>query len=127
MRPVAPVRSMTCKLVIFDCDGVLVDTEHTSNRHLVSELAKVGFDISYADCRRRFVGRALWSIQQEIAAETDIRFPPDWSETVRTDLERVFDGGVEPIPGAEDAVRTLQRAGLACCVASSGRTKPRRP
>ncbi|MCB9947158.1 MAG: HAD family phosphatase [Rhodospirillaceae bacterium] len=113
---------MTCNLVIFDCDGVLVDTEAAANRHLVAELTQVGYPVSLEECRRRFVGRALWSIQQEIEAEAQIRFPPDWSEAVRTDLERVFDVvGVNPVPGAQAAVRALQDAGLPCCVASSGR------
>ena len=53
---------MACGLVIFDCDGVLVDTEAVSNHTLVRILAEAGFSIDYENCRRRFVGRTIEAV-----------------------------------------------------------------
>lgn len=54
-------------LVIFDCDGVLVDTETLANRRLSAWLTEAGFAISYEDCRRTFCGRSMKSVQEEVA------------------------------------------------------------
>lgn len=108
-------------LVIFDCDGVLVDTEAVSNEVMSAVLARHGVQVSVEESRLRFVGRTMESIQSEIEAEIGRPLGADWPERVRTETEAAFDQGVRPIPGAEDAIRAVAGAGLACCVASSGR------
>jgi beta-phosphoglucomutase-like phosphatase (HAD superfamily) len=98
-------------LVIFDCDGILVDTEEPANRYLSRALAASGHAVSYEDCRRRFVGLTLEAIQAEVEAESGLVLGADWPDTIRRGTEQAFEAGVTRI-GAAD---------LTWCVASSGR------
>jgi HAD superfamily hydrolase (TIGR01509 family) len=104
-------------LVIFDCDGVLVDTEPTATRVLVTMLARVGIVMSEAECLRTFVGRsaaaALVIIEDRLAAPLPAEFSAEWHALLFEALAR----GVAPIPGVGAA---LDAIALPTCVASSG-------
>ena len=108
-------------LVIFDCDGVLVDTEPVSNTVLSAALARHDFRISVEDCRLRFVGRTIESVQAEVEAEIGRALGADWPERVRRETEAAFDSGVRPVPGVEAVIDAVAGAGLTYCVASSGK------
>jgi HAD superfamily hydrolase (TIGR01509 family) len=108
-------------LVIFDCDGVLVDTEAVSNEVMSAALAHHGYRISAEDCRLRFVGRTMESIRAEVEAEIGRALGADWPERVRTETEAAFDRGVRPIAGVVVAIEAVAAAKLPFCVASSGR------
>jgi HAD superfamily hydrolase (TIGR01509 family) len=120
-RPGDGLRLVPGKLVIFDCDGVLVDTEETANRFMAKLLTDSGFPIGYEDCRRRFVGRTIEAVQELVERESGLSLGPDWPVTVRLGTERAFQRGVSAVPGAESAILALQAAGIPFCVASSGR------
>ena len=114
-------------LVIFDCDGVLVDTEAVSNTVLSAALARHDFRISVEDCRLRFVGRTIESVQAAVEVDIGRALGAAWSEQVRAETEAAFDWGVQPIAGVETAIRAVVDAGLPFCVASSGKfTKMRK-
>jgi HAD superfamily hydrolase (TIGR01509 family) len=108
-------------LVIFDCDGVLVDTEPVSNAVMSAALAQHGVRISADDCRMRFVGRTIEAVQAAVEAEIGRPLGADWPDRVRRETEAAFDRGVQPIPGIEAAVAAVKAAGLPYCVASSGK------
>jgi HAD superfamily hydrolase (TIGR01509 family) len=108
-------------LVIFDCDGVLVDTEPVSNTVMSAALAQHGFHISADDCRLRFVGRTIEAVQAAVEAEIGGPLGADWPERVRRETEAAFDRGVKPIAGIEAAIAAVKGAGLPYCVASSGK------
>lgn len=108
------------KLVIFDCDGVLVDTEPLANRRLSAWLTEAGYPVSYEDCRRQFVGRSLTSVQKEVEA-TGVSLGPDFVERWYRELPGLFASGVRAIPHIETFVGAVQSAGIAYCVASSAR------
>jgi HAD superfamily hydrolase (TIGR01509 family) len=108
-------------LVIFDCDGVLVDTEAVSNAVVSAALARHGYRISVDDCRLRFVGRTIESVQAEVEAESGRALGADWPARVRNETEAAFDRGVRPIPGVEAVIKAVAAAGLPYCVASSGK------
>ena len=108
-------------LVIFDCDGVLVETEAVANHLLVRILDEDGYTVSYEDCRRRFVGRMLEDIQAEIESDLGRALRRDWSDHVRTRTEAEFAAGIQAIPGVRTQVEALIAANTAICVASSGR------
>lgn len=112
---------MPCKLVIFDCDGVLVDTEAVANRFLARLLGNSGYLVSYEDCHRRFVGRTIEAAQEIVERESGLSLGADWPNKVRTGTEEAFQAGVEAVPGAEEAILALRQAGIPFCVASSGR------
>ena len=57
---------MTDGLIIFDCDGVLVDSESLANRVLSQVFGESGFEISPEDCLRRFVGMSMRSVRAAV-------------------------------------------------------------
>lgn len=112
--------SLPPQLVIFDCDGVLVDTERLGNHALAKWLTEAGFPIAYQDCRRRFVGRSMKSVQAEVEA-TGVSLGEDFVERWNASLPGLFAGGVEPIPHIRETIEHIGRLGIAYCVASSAR------
>ncbi len=108
------------KLVIFDCDGVLVDTEPLANQRLSAWLSEAGYPVSYEQCRQQFVGRSLVSVQKEVEA-SGVSLGPDFVERWYRELPELFATGVQAIPHIESFVETVQSAGIAYCVASSAR------
>ncbi|RWA77695.1 HAD family phosphatase [Mesorhizobium sp.] len=109
------------KLVIFDCDGVLVDTENLANRRLAEWLSEAGFQTTFEYCRKNFSGRSIASVQKEIEAETDVRLGADFVERWNAGLPDLFAHGVEAIPPVRDFIEKVRAAGIAYCVASSAR------
>jgi HAD superfamily hydrolase (TIGR01509 family) len=109
-------------LTIFDCDGVLVDSEPAANRVMVEKLAEIGYDITLADCMTRFVGKSMKTVQAEVVAEAGAIFPPGWPEAIRARTIETFQREqIAAIPGIHDVVLAHRVAGRPYCVASSGR------
>lgn len=119
MPMLRPMKKPT--LVIFDCDGVLVDTEQAANRSLTERLNLLGWDISYEACRRRFVGKSLKSVQAEVEVELGRNLAIDWDVTIEREEIEVFRHTTEAIVGVEAQVMRLRDQGIPYCVASSGR------
>ena len=73
-----PTMPAPLRLVIFDCDGVLIDSETLCDRVVSRELQQAGWEISAEDCHRLFVGLTFADIQR--AAETQLgrTLGPDW-------------------------------------------------
>ncbi|PCJ71995.1 MAG: HAD family hydrolase [Rhodobiaceae bacterium] len=107
-------------LVIFDCDGVLVDTEHAANLLLSQLIRDEGLDLSYEECRRRFVGKAMQTVQAEVSALLGRQLPSDWYLMVKQRSIEVLAEGTEAIAGVEAQILAIQEAKVPFCVASSG-------
>ncbi len=109
------------KLVIFDCDGVLVDSEPVSTHVLAEALTEAGLPTTPAQAYQRYRGTAL----SEIAADAQDRIgsplPDDFWERYERDRARAFERALRPIDGAADAVAAVKAAGVGVCVASQGR------
>ncbi len=106
--------------VFFDCDGVLVDTEVTSSRVLSECLAEIGVHLTPDETRLRFKGTALQTalaMCEELQGEP---LPDGWFDAFVARRLVEFQQGVEPIPGAFDAVRAVQSAGIPIAVVSQG-------
>ncbi len=108
------------KLVIFDCDGVLVDTEGLGNRRLSEWLTSAGYPIVYEECRRRFAGRSMVSVQAEVET-SGVLLGGDFVERWNAALPDLFAAGVTAIPHVEQVVLGLREAGRPYCVATSAR------
>lgn len=106
-------------LVIFDCDGVLVDTERTSNMRLAEWLTEAGYVVSYEDCRRTFVGQSMASVQARVRA-ADVDLGDDFVQRWNEGLPTLFAAGLEPVAHIREAVEAIVAAGVPHCVASSG-------
>jgi HAD superfamily hydrolase (TIGR01509 family) len=103
-------------LVIFDCDGVLVDSERISVRIDVDVLAQLGWPLSETEVIERFVGRSEEYMIGEIEAHLGRRLAPDWEEPFRHLYREAFDAELEPVDGV---VAALDAIVAPTCVASS--------
>ncbi|MDD7909549.1 HAD family phosphatase [Pseudovibrio exalbescens] len=112
---------MTPKLIIFDCDGILVDTEKVANEVLSGFIARAGLTITPDECHLRFTGRTLDTIRSLLIEEEGLDLEEDWADQVRAaDLE-AFQSGIEAIPGIKDVVEQVRASGIPYCVGSSGK------
>lgn len=103
-------------LIIFDCDGVLIDSEIISAETLISLMADLGvtFDVSYV--RRKFLGRSFPSVAETIRREFDVVLPEDFEAVYRSVLLATFATELRSTPGIE---RVLCELSVPFCVATS--------
>jgi HAD superfamily hydrolase (TIGR01509 family) len=104
------------ELVIFDCDGVLVDSEPISVRLDVQMLAELGLTMTTEEVIERFVGRSPEVIVEAVEAALGHPPPAGWLERNERELRSRFVAELEPVPGIVEA---LERISLPMCVASS--------
>ncbi len=107
---------MACELVIFDCDGVLIDSEIISARMLVAELAKLGVQIDLAYVARHFLGRSYPIVMQQIRTEFGLDLPPAFEERYRQALLAAFEADLRVMPHVR---RVIDRLARPFCVATS--------
>lgn len=107
------------RLVIFDCDGVLIDSEALCDRVVSAELHDIGWPLSPIECHRRFFGLTFPDIQQ--AAERQLGRPLDsaWVAQVVQRVTEVMAREAEPIPGAREAIEAVRALGLPFRIASN--------
>ncbi len=111
-------RAAPLELVIFDCDGVLVDSEPISNRVLAAELSRIGLATTAESSMRDYMGRS-WSACVEIFESRLGRpLPADFTTGFFDRLEAALRAEVQPVAGIHAA---LARISTPTCVASSGR------
>ncbi len=108
-------------LVIFDCDGVLIDSEIISARMLIEELAGLGVHIDLAYVSRHFLGRSYPTVMAQIRREFGLDLPPAFEEQYRNRLLAAFETGLRIMPHVRDVLEGLR---LPFCVATS--SSPRR-
>ena len=107
--------------MIFDCDGVLVDSEPLANASFSRALKAEGLDWSPEETIRRLMGLSLKSCVAICEAELGRKLADDFLEKMQVFTYQSFrDAPLRPITGVKDAVLALQKAGRDTCVASSG-------
>lgn len=109
----------TYSLVIFDCDGVLIDSEPIGNRVFAEIVTEVGWPTTEAECHKRFRGMSVETAMRLIEAEIGRPLPPGWADEVWARSRKAFEVGVDAIPGVGDVVQAVVDADIATCVASS--------
>jgi HAD superfamily hydrolase (TIGR01509 family) len=105
------------KLVIFDCDGVLVDSEKLAIRVEAEYLAELGWPLSQAELVERFMGRTAEYMDEAIEAQLGSRLPSDWKDQFQRRYREAFAADLVPVDGVVEA---LDQITTPTCVASSG-------
>lgn len=105
------------KLVIFDCDGVLVDSERLANLALIECLSEIQIFMPADEAHRRFKGRKLADCLSEIEILNSCTLPQSFEATFRQRMSENFEKKLLAIPGAQQAVASIL---FSKCVASNG-------
>lgn len=109
--------------VLFDCDGVLVDSEPITNAVLRQMLQELGWDISAEESIRRFVGRSFIDEWKVIYDHTGVRIDQDWILAFRARRDAALRERLTAVPGAVDAVREIAGRLPVACVSGADRGK----
>lgn len=107
------------RLVIFDCDGVLIDSEPVANRVAARELTALGWAMSAAECERLFLGLSLPDMRAPIEARLGRSLPEDWADRLAASIAAAMAVEVEAVPGARAALEATTALGLNWRVASN--------
>ena len=110
--------SVTLKfdLVIFDCDGVLVDSMAISNGTLVEMLRELGVTVSLEESNALYMGRSLPAIIEDVSNRFGVSVPHGFPNEYYLRMEAAFRKGLRPVPGIIEAPDKIT---LPKCVASS--------
>ncbi|MCX4972466.1 HAD family hydrolase [Streptomyces sp. NBC_00554] len=111
---------MRYELIIFDNDGVLVDSEPISNTLLAAYLTELGHPTSYEESLRDYMGSAMHRVHDLVEERTGQRLPADFDEVFHARVFAAFERELEPVPGAVQVLEKLAADGVPYCVASSG-------
>lgn len=108
---------MSFDLVIFDCDGVLVDSEALACVVHAEVLTAYGYPITTAQVHERFLGRSAREARAEVEAELGRVLPDDYTVELKATIDRVFGAQLQPVAGIAEVLAGLSHKK---CVASSG-------
>jgi HAD superfamily hydrolase (TIGR01509 family) len=105
------------KLVIFDCDGVLVDSEQLTNKVFAQMVRSMGGELTDKDAHKLFIGGTLDSAKVKIEALLNQKMGDDFADLFRAEQHRVFKKELKCIPGIHEA---LEGFPWQKCIASNG-------
>ncbi len=108
-------------LVIFDCDGVLIDSEIISASMLIEELAQLGVRIDLAYVAEHFLGRSYPVVMEQLRREFSLELPPGFEDQYRERLLAAFQTDLRPMQGIRELTEALN---VPFCIATS--SSPRR-
>jgi HAD superfamily hydrolase (TIGR01509 family) len=103
-------------LVIFDCDGVLIDSELIGVRVEAAELARIGIEVAESEILTRYVGMSAAAMFRALETEHGRALPEDFGALLQARIDAAFERELQAIPGIHE---TLDRLQAAICVASS--------
>ncbi|MFI8438569.1 HAD family hydrolase [Streptomyces sp. NPDC079020] len=110
---------MRYELVIFDNDGVLVDSEPISNTILAGYLTELGHPTSYEESLRDYMGAAVHRVHDLVTERTGEKLPADFDETLHARIFAAFRRELVAVDGVQELLGTLVADGVDYCVASS--------
>ncbi len=107
-------------LIIFDCDGVLVDSEQLASEVFSECLGCVGIDMSAAACFQQFQGQSLVNCYRWIEDNFSTPLPTDFNAFLELKTLERFSDELKPVAGVEKVLRYLSENEIDFCVASNG-------
>jgi HAD superfamily hydrolase (TIGR01509 family) len=108
---------MATGLVIFDCDGVLVDSDRISLRIQAQRISALGIEMTYEDCLKDFLGLGMPATLRILSERLGGPVPDRWVEELNAEVAEAFERELTPVPGIVEALESIE---LPICVASSG-------
>jgi HAD superfamily hydrolase (TIGR01509 family) len=117
--------AMRFEAILFDCDGVLVDSEPITHRVLVQVLGERGWQITQEECMRIFIGKAVKDEAALIERHTGHPVTQEWLQAFWARRNAALVNDLVVIPGAETAVPALHAAtgGRIACASGADRAK----
>ena len=109
------------ELVIFDCDGVLVDSERLVQEVDMELIRGLGWPITRAEIFAEHLGRSEEAVIANIERRTGREVPAGFAQEKTAAYEAVFRARLVAVPGVAEAITLLREKGMRLCVASSGR------
>lgn len=114
------MRSVKNSLLVFDCDGVLVDSESIASAIFAEHLSLLGVSLSVAQVAERFTGLSLPTCARLIEQEFAIVLDAAFFDRLQQATYAAFTAQLQPVTGIVDALIALREVGYTMCVASSG-------
>jgi beta-phosphoglucomutase-like phosphatase (HAD superfamily) len=112
-------RRRRLQLVIFDCDGVLIDSEALCDRVVAAELTALGWAMTAEESGQRFIGMSFYDMCPVIEKHLGRSMPDGWVNAVVAKVATVMADEVETVPGARTVLESTDDIGLAWRVASN--------
>ena len=112
--------SATPKLVIFDCDGVLVDSELLANQVFLRKLQALGLKLDLIDLFERFVGRSMADCMSQVEKMLGRKPPSNFLTELDAETFEIFEQDLKSVSGIENVLQHLDQLHIPYCVASSG-------
>lgn len=106
-------------MVIFDCDGVLIDSEGVCNRVVAEILTADGWPMSADECEAAFIGMSFYAMQPVIETYLGRSLGATWVDTVVDRVTEAMEREAEPMPGALAALEAVTAMGLPWRIASN--------
>lgn len=106
-------------MVIFDCDGVLVNSEPITNRVIQADLARHGLPLELDDIMALFVGGTMQGVM-DLARDMGAALPDDWLDHIYPAMNAALADEVEPVKGAIAVLDALDAAGIPYAIGSNG-------
>lgn len=107
-------------LIIFDCDGVLVDSESLAAQVFATLLHTYGITLNASECEKRFRGHTLQYCLKTLKQDYPGKLPGDFLDVLSKATRETFGEQLLPVPGIEAVLQWLGREKCAFCVASNG-------
>ncbi|HJS84459.1 MAG TPA: HAD-IA family hydrolase [Acetobacteraceae bacterium] len=107
------------RLVIFDCDGVLIDSEPVCNRVVAGVLTGLGWRITAQECERRFTGMSFYAMRALVEERIGHALPLAWEAELAAVVAERMEREAVAFPYAEQAIQAVADSGLAWRVASN--------
>jgi HAD superfamily hydrolase (TIGR01509 family) len=110
---------MRPELIIFDCDGVLIDSEFVASRVVAANLSALGWEMDAAAAMRMFLGMSILEMEPIIEGRLRRGLPAEWRQGLADELVRALAAEAAVIPGARETLERVNGMGIAWRVASN--------